>query len=156
MNRASGTCETVSNICVIWVPEERREKWYGKNMWSNNSMKRPEFGERRKRSFHQLSKSQRGRSQRTPHPDTSQVNWFTKKKRIKKKSSAEGEMIHDVWCVKDCTMCDSNTLFLFGCSTMSDSFWPHGLYVHGILQARILQWVAFPFSRESSQPRDQP
>ena len=27
--------------------------------------------------------------------------------------------------------------------------------VHGILQARILQWVAFPFSRESSQPRDQ-
>ena len=25
---------------------------------------------------------------------------------------------------------------------------------HGILQARILQWVAFPFSRGSSQPRD--
>ena len=32
---------------------------------------------------------------------------------------------------------------------------PHGLYtVHGILQARILEWVAFPFSRGSSQPRD--
>ena len=27
--------------------------------------------------------------------------------------------------------------------------------VHGILQARILEWVAFPFSRGSSQPRDQ-
>ena len=27
--------------------------------------------------------------------------------------------------------------------------------VHGILLARILKWVAFPFSRESSQPRDQ-
>ena len=27
--------------------------------------------------------------------------------------------------------------------------------VHGILQARILQWVAIPFSRGSSQPRDQ-
>ena len=27
--------------------------------------------------------------------------------------------------------------------------------VHGILQARILEWVAFPFSRASSQPRDQ-
>ena len=27
--------------------------------------------------------------------------------------------------------------------------------VHGILQDRILEWVAFPFSRESSQPRDQ-
>ena len=30
---------------------------------------------------------------------------------------------------------------------MSDSI------VHGILQARILGWVAFPFSRGSSQPR---
>ena len=27
--------------------------------------------------------------------------------------------------------------------------------VHGILQARILEWVALPFSRGSSQPRDQ-
>ena len=27
--------------------------------------------------------------------------------------------------------------------------------VHGILQARILEWVAFPFSRGFSQPRDQ-
>ena len=26
--------------------------------------------------------------------------------------------------------------------------------VHGILQARILEWIAFPFSRGSSQPRD--
>ena len=26
--------------------------------------------------------------------------------------------------------------------------------VHGILQTRILEWVAFPFSRGSSQPRD--
>ena len=29
-----------------------------------------------------------------------------------------------------------------------------GSSVHGILQARILGWVAIPFSRESSQPRD--
>ena len=27
--------------------------------------------------------------------------------------------------------------------------------VHGIVQARILEWVAFPSSRGSSQPRDQ-
>ena len=27
--------------------------------------------------------------------------------------------------------------------------------VHGILQARILEWVAFPFSKGSSQPRNQ-
>ena len=31
---------------------------------------------------------------------------------------------------------------------------PIDFIVHGILQARILEWVAFPFSRESSQPRD--
>ena len=28
--------------------------------------------------------------------------------------------------------------------------------VHGILQVRTLEWVAFPFSRGSFQPRDQP
>ena len=32
---------------------------------------------------------------------------------------------------------------------------PPGSSVHGILQARILGWVAIPFSRGSSQPRDQ-
>ena len=26
--------------------------------------------------------------------------------------------------------------------------------VHGILQARILEWIAIPFSRGSSRPRD--
>ena len=36
------------------------------------------------------------------------------------------------------------------CSTLR----PHGLYVHGILQARRLEWVAFPFSSRSSQPTD--
>ena len=36
---------------------------------------------------------------------------------------------------------------------MSDSLQPHGL-IHGILQARILEGVAVPFSRGSSQPRD--
>ena len=32
---------------------------------------------------------------------------------------------------------------------------PPGSSVHGILQARILEWVAMPFSRGSSPPRDQ-
>ena len=32
---------------------------------------------------------------------------------------------------------------------------PPGSSVHGILQARILEWVAIPFSRGSSWPRDQ-
>ena len=38
------------------------------------------------------------------------------------------------------------------CPTLCD---PMDYMVHGILQARILEWVAFPFSRGSSQPRDQ-
>ena len=32
---------------------------------------------------------------------------------------------------------------------------PPGSSVHGILQARILEWVTIPFSRRSSWPRDQ-
>ena len=38
------------------------------------------------------------------------------------------------------------------CLTLCD---PMDYTVHRILQARILEWVAFPFSRGSSQPRDQ-
>ena len=30
-----------------------------------------------------------------------------------------------------------------------------GSFVHGILQARILEWIAVPFSKGSSPPRDQ-
>ena len=32
---------------------------------------------------------------------------------------------------------------------------PPGSSVHGILQARILEWVAIPFSKGSFRPRDQ-
>ena len=42
----------------------------------------------------------------------------------------------------------SGSLQLMDCS-------PSGSCVHGILQARILEWVATPFSRGSSQPKDQ-
>ena len=40
------------------------------------------------------------------------------------------------------TLCDPK-----GCSPQGSSF-------HGILQARIMEWVAIPISRWSSQPRD--
>ena len=49
--------------------------------------------------------------------------------------------------------------YVFSCSIILtlwnpiDCKWP-GSSVHGILQARILEWVAMPFSRGSSQPRD--
>ena len=39
------------------------------------------------------------------------------------------------------------------CNPMDSS--PPGSSVHGILQVRILEWVAMPSSRGSSQPRDQ-
>ena len=45
------------------------------------------------------------------------------------------------WKVKVAQLC------LTLCNPMDYTF-------HGILQARILEWVAFPFSRGSSQPRD--
>ena len=37
------------------------------------------------------------------------------------------------------------------CQTLWD---PTDCTVHGILQARRLEWAAFPFFRGSSQPRD--
>ena len=48
----------------------------------------------------------------------------------------------------------------WSCSVVSDSLWPvdcspPSSSVHGILQARILEWVAISFSRASSRPRDQ-
>ena len=51
---------------------------------------------------------------------------------------------HSVKVTQSClTLCDP-----MHCS-------PPGSSVHGILQARMLEWVAIPFSRASSQPRDQ-
>ena len=42
------------------------------------------------------------------------------------------------------------------CPTLGDPMdrSPSGSSVHGILQARILEWVAIPFSRGSSRPKD--
>ena len=42
------------------------------------------------------------------------------------------------------------------CPTLCDPMdcSPPGSSIHGILQARILEWVAISFSRGSSQPRD--
>ena len=51
---------------------------------------------------------------------------------------------------KSITVCESH-------SVRFDSLQPHGLYtVHGILQARILEWAAVPISRGSSQPGIEP
>ena len=58
---------------------------------------------------------------------------------------------HDVLCVCACFVAQS-------CATLCDPMDcdPPGSSVHGILQARILEWVAISFSRGSSPPKDEP
>ena len=43
------------------------------------------------------------------------------------------------------------------CLTLSDpmDYSPPGSSIHGILQVRILEWVAIPFSMGASWPRNQ-
>ena len=55
-------------------------------------------------------------------------------------------LLHTVWLVLVSQLC------LTLCDPMDHS--PPGSSVHGILQARILEWVAISFSGTSSQPRD--
>ena len=52
-----------------------------------------------------------------------------------------------------CVLCLVAQSCLTLCDPMDCS--PLGSSVHGILQARILERVVIPFSRGSSQPRDQ-
>ena len=63
-----------------------------------------------------------------------------------------------MWCLQLCSA-NSSLLWLLKVKVKSLSRVqlcdPMDYRVHGILQARTLEWVAFPFSRGSSQPRDQ-
>ena len=65
------------------------------------------------------------------------------------------------FCTKDyiTTMYPARGQFLLKVKMKSSpTLWPRSLpgsSVHGIFQARILEWVAISFSRQSSQPRDQ-
>ena len=57
---------------------------------------------------------------------------------VKHEKKEQGEVLSEVKVAQSCpTLCD-----------------PMDYIVHGILQARILEWGAFPFYRGSSQPRD--
>ena len=62
---------------------------------------------------------------------------------------------NDLACMQDLLyLCESEKVkvkITQSCSTLSNFM---DYTVHGILQARILEWVTFPFSRGSSQPRD--
>ena len=65
---------------------------------------------------------------------------------------------HPVWkpeAASDIAECSLEELWSESRSVVSESCDPTDYTVHDILQVRILEWVAFPFSRGSSQPRDQ-
>ena len=61
-----------------------------------------------------------------------------------------GNIVHDKWPIQ-------GPKSLQSCMTLCDPMdcSPAGFSVCGILQARILEWLAISFSRGSSQPRDQ-
>ena len=56
-------------------------------------------------------------------------------------------------CVCVCVRVLSRSVGLTLYNTMDCS--PPGSSVHGILQARIMEWVVIPFSKGSSRPRSQ-
>ena len=60
-------------------------------------------------------------------------------------------------CKCICTLHAAAAKSLQSCPTLCDPIdgSPPGSSVHGILQARTLEWVAMPSSKGSSQPRDQ-
>ena len=49
---------------------------------------------------------------------------------------------------------DSKVLVAQLCLILCNPMQPARLFCCGILQARMLEWIAIPFSRGSSQPRD--
>ena len=53
-------------------------------------------------------------------------------------------------------ICSVNVIVAQSCPTLCDSIErnPPGSSVHGILQVRIREWVAIPFSRGSTQSKD--
>ena len=83
----------------------------------------------------------------------------TRMKEIQQRSplwggETEGSNMHDKGFFEKYSYCVLVTQL---CPTLCDALncSPPGSSVHGILQARILEWVAIPFSRGSSWPRDQ-
>ena len=72
---------------------------------------------------------------------------FWQKRKAEKSSCVPGSV-----CMHACVCAQSFQSGLNLCDAMDCSL--PGSSVHGILQARLLEWVAMPSSRGSSQPRD--
>ena len=100
-------------------------------------------------------------------PVISKIEWLKKKK---KEKEALGVACGDTQerslrgPISDPIFCGGGGFVLSACLSESRSVVPTlgdpmdcsppGFSVHGILQARILEWVAMPSPRGSSQPRD--
>ena len=76
----------------------------------------------------------------------------------RKESDTAEHMSHNVLNTFVCLTLEHNVCAwsLESCQTVGDTMdcSPPGSSVHGILQAQILEWVAMPSSRGSSQSRD--
>ena len=62
------------------------------------------------------------------------------------------DVLWQIWVIFSRILKQNKVKVTQSCLTLCD---PMDYRVHAILQARILEWVAVPFSRGSSQPRDQ-
>ena len=74
----------------------------------------------------------------------------------------DDQIMKDVqYCTKEFALDPKGHVYVLAkslqlCPTLCDpiDYSPPGFSVHGILQERILEWVAMPSSRESSRPRN--
>ena len=78
--------------------------------------------------------------------------WRTPVHVVPKKSDATQQLYNNNNNSKPKSESVSRSVVSTLCDLMDCS--PPGSPVRGILQTRILEWVAFPFSRGSAQPRD--
>ena len=87
-------------------------------------------------------------NQATSPQRSTHLHWFPHSPRI------HAHFYYHIWFLDFTCVCVH--LSAQSCPALSDpvDYSPPGSSVHGILQARILQWVAISSSRGSSQPRD--
>ena len=85
-----------------------------------------------------------------PRSEAAIVCSVTKKKQDDAEKYLSGPLFRGLNNLLNPSVCEVISEMI--CNPMDDN--SQSSYVHGILQARILVWVAISFSRGSSQPRD--
>jgi len=97
-------------------------------------------------------------SQRVGHDWATELNWAlilllkaTADQTVKWWFCGENFVLNTLPCSQFLASWKSEVKVTQSCPTLCD---PMDYTVHGILQARILEWLAFPFCRGSSPPRD--